>query len=468
MILYKLLSTYKNYLIVFLLPVSFLFGQAYVSTLLLFFVVLFFLSLDSFKKLPILNDTIIVSIFIFFTLLIISSILNIKKEFAVNIFSLDSYNFQLIFDSVRKLSFLFLFLFLYILLSKENFFFLKNLQNSYFKYLSIIIFFLIFDSLFQYFHPNRENIFGFKPTDLYTEMRLTSVFNNEPIVGSFLFHVGLVPLIFLIYYIKYKIRNLFYIFLITNLLILTYLITVFLSGERISFLITFLSITLILTTFKDLKKYLISLSFFSIIFLIIIFNNSYFNDRYKTLFNEITGKMHGSMPVFDKKSYQYRDRSFFDSQWGAHYLTAYEMFKNDPFFGIGIRQYRYKCQETKYEKINSESYKLRCSTHPHNIYLEILSETGLFCFLSFLSILLFFTIRIVRVIKKYKFNKKNYLHYKIFVSTAICVLVIFIPIKSTGSFFSNFYGTIIWLNITFLFTYLRFFESNMNKKKNNK
>ena len=130
MIFFKLLSTYKNYLIVFLLPVSFLFGQAYVSILLLLFVVLFFLLLDSFKKLPILNDTIIVSIFIFFTLLIISSILNIKKEFAVNIFSLDSYNFQLIFDSVRKLSFLFFFLFLYILLSKENFFFLKNLQNS--------------------------------------------------------------------------------------------------------------------------------------------------------------------------------------------------------------------------------------------------------------------------------------------------------------------------------------------------
>ena len=89
MILYKLLSTYKNYLIVFLLPVSFLFGQAYVSILLLLFVVLFFLSLDSFKKLLILNDTIIVSIFIFFTFLIISSILNIKNEFAANIFSLD-------------------------------------------------------------------------------------------------------------------------------------------------------------------------------------------------------------------------------------------------------------------------------------------------------------------------------------------------------------------------------------------
>lgn len=465
MIFFKLLSTYKNYLIVFLLPVSFLFGQAYVSILLLLFVVLFFLLLDSFKKLPILNDTIIVSIFIFFTFLIISSILNIKKEFAANIFSLDSYNFQLIFDSVRKLSFLFFFFCLYILLSKEKFFFLKNLQNSYFKFLSIIILFLIFDSLFQFMHPNRENLFGFKPTDLNTEMRLTSVFNNEPIVGSFLFHMGLVPMIFLIYYIKDKIKNFFYLFLITNLLILTYLITVFLSGERISFLMTLSSVIFILLSFKDLRKYLISLFFFSIFFLIIIFNNSYFNDRYKILYKEISGKMHDSQPVFDEKNSKYRDRSFFDSQWGAHYLTAYEMFKNYPFFGVGIRQFRYKCQETKYEIINSEAYKMRCSSHPHNLYAEILSETGLFCFLSFLSILLFITIRVIRVIKEYKFEKSNYLSYRIFLSTAICVLFIFIPIKSTGSFFSNFYGTIIWLNITFLFTYLKFFEKNLNIKK---
>ena len=274
MTFFKLLSTYKNYLIIFLLPASFLFGQAFVSILLLLFVVLFFSSLDSFRKLPILNDTIIVSIFIFFVLLIISSILNTKKEFAENIFSLDSYNFQLIFDSIRKLSFLLFFLCLYILLSKENFFFLKNLQNYYFKYLSIIILFLIFDSLLQFVHPNRENLFGFKPTDPYTEMRLTSVFDNEPIVGSFLFHMGLVPLIFLIYYIKDKIRNLFYLFLITNLLILTYLITVFLSGERISFLMTISSVIFILLTFKDLRKYLISIFFF-----LIFFFNYYFKQQ---------------------------------------------------------------------------------------------------------------------------------------------------------------------------------------------
>ena len=76
-------------------------------------------------------------------------------------------------------------------------------------------------------------------------------------------------------------------------------------------------------------------------------------------------------------------RIFFDSRWGAHYLTAFNIFLDNPLLGSGIKTFRIKCNDKKYENINSKSKKTRCNTHPHNIYLEIISEGGLILFLSF-------------------------------------------------------------------------------------
>ena len=73
-----------------------------------------------------------------------------------------------------------------------------------------------------------------------------------------------------------------------------------------------------------------------------------------------------------------------DTQWGAHYLTAIEIAKDHKIIGSGLKTFRYICSNDKYEKIDSSKKEFRCSTHPHNIYLELASELGilvlLFCF----------------------------------------------------------------------------------------
>ena len=35
--------------------------------------------------------------------------------------------------------------------------------------------------------------------------------------------------------------------------------------------------------------------------------------------------------------------SFWDSQWGAHYLTGFEIFKKHKFFGSGLKTFRILC-----------------------------------------------------------------------------------------------------------------------------
>ena len=55
------------------------------------------------------------------------------------------------------------------------------------------------------------------------------------------------------------------------------------------------------------------------------------------------------------------------------YLSAYKMFLDHKIFGVGIKNFRNFCKTEKYMK-NSQS----CSTHPHNIYIQLLSETGIY------------------------------------------------------------------------------------------
>ena len=51
------------------------------------------------------------------------------------------------------------------------------------------------------------------------------------------------------------------------------------------------------------------------------------------------------------------------------------------YFGVGLKNFRYVCDE-KFDTFTQK--KFLCSTHPHNLYLEILSETGLIGFVIFL------------------------------------------------------------------------------------
>ena len=76
--------------------------------------------------------------------------------------------------------------------------------------------------------------------------------------------------------------------------------------------------------------------------------------------------------------------SFLDTTWGSHYSTAFELFKNKPFFGNGIKSYRDLCGEVDVKSLRK---KMRCSTHPHNLHLELLSEIGIIGYLIFLTLI---------------------------------------------------------------------------------
>ena len=83
------------------------------------------------------------------------------------------------------------------------------------------------------------------------------------------------------------------------------------------------------------------------------------------------------------------------------------------------------------------------TTHPHQIYLEFLSEHGIFGTLIILSLFIFIFFKMLKII----ILSRNYIQIACF-----CYLISnFIPILPSGSFFSDFSSNLFWINFSVFF-----------------
>ena len=288
----------------FLLPLSFCIGQAAVSFVFLFFVIIF-LSIKQNTSF-FYNDPIKIILILYFSSLILGSL------FSLNI-NLSLYN------AATYLRFFIFFLFLHLF---EDFF-KKKIQTSFFLWSFFLASIIILDAYFQYFNPLKEDIFGFK-ADVENAGRLTSIFGNELIVGSVLYHLFFTSLFFFIIFMNNKMKTYKFIRNASiTFIIIFYLIALFLSGDRMPFIMTLGTLFLIFFFLKNFKLNLsVAIIIFLLFFIFQIKNNRYFFDRYKIFIKEVS---HVENKINDTV---YETRNFFDSQWGAHFLTGYEIFKN--------------------------------------------------------------------------------------------------------------------------------------------
>ena len=122
--------------------------------------------------------------------------------------------------------------------------------------------------------------------------------------------------------------------------------------------------------------------------------------------------------------------SVLDSHYGNHYEVAIEVYKNHKLMGVGLKNYR--------KEVVKEQYPNNASIHPHQIHLELLSETGIIGYISFLFLFfyhLFFSIS--------SYIKKKNIYQ---LSGILFVIVSLIPIIPSGSFFTTYGATLFWLN----------------------
>ena len=98
-----------------------------------------------------------------------------------------------------------------------------------------------------------------------------------------------------------------------------------------------------------------------------------------------------------------------------------------------------------------------CNTHPHNIYLEFMSELGLLG-LIFLLIGFFYILYNIFITFKNIYLKKNINSNSAFLFSSLGILMSIFPLLPSGSFFNNWLSSIFYFNVAFFI----FFQKKIN------
>ena len=316
----------------------------------------------------------------------------------------------------------------------------QKFNNTYFKniYKFWFILFIItsLDIIFEIIVG--QNLLGFKAN---LPGRVASFFGDELVVGAF-YH-GFI-LIFLSYLVNNKSNK--YILLLS---ILSIILISFLIGERSNFIKSFISVLVFFLLIAKIDyKIKISMIVLLVISILSIIN---FDIDYKNRYLKQFMPTHGASPALRPSGSLFSINGYFDfmkkSQHGAHRISAYQIFRDNIYTGVGIKNFRDVVADKKYENNEYLLTKYRHGTHPHQIHYEFLSETGIIGYVSFLIFILF---SLFLAIKNY-FKSKNL--YQI--SGIIFVITSLFPIIPSGSFFSTLGGGIFWLNFAIMIGFNR-------------
>ena len=328
----------------------------------------------------------------------------------------------------------------------------KKILKIKYIFFSILICFtsLIIDGYIQYIFG--KNLFGY---ELYDRYRVSSFFGSELILGSYL--ARFFPILFgLFVYLDKTKKNKFMLFSLTIIFILSEGL-IFLSGERLALFFMNLSAVFMILMLKNYKIYRFWTYIFSLTLIILMINFSPTSKERlidKTIY-DITRNTDDKVYIFSKPHTDI-------------YISAYRIFLDNKFFGVGPRQFRNTCGffptgETN-EKGEFNKFKYRvsaysCETHPHHTYLELLSEAGIFAFLIVLVVfILVCYLSIKHFVFKFIKNKKSVIN-----DLEVCLLASIIislwPFSPSGSFFNN------WMSIVYYFPIGIFLWQRAQNKK---
>ncbi len=313
-----------------------------------------------------------------------------------------------------------------------GFFLYLNYQKiSYFCFGTIlIIFLLLIDSLLQFI--TGYNLLGFQIVNLG---RISSFFKDELILGSYVSRVFPILIYSLLYLFKNKkkILQFSYIFSISLCFVLVYI-----SGERTAMAIFVIANLLLIVNLKTYRKvFLYSLLFISIFVVVLNSHNDHIKNR-----------------LIAHTIYQLTENSktinIFSKVHQEHFYSAYLMFNDNKFFGKGPKTFRHECKKEKFNPTG-------CSSHPHNIFFQVISETGLVGLLF----LIYIYYKIILSLIKLKLDNKNLDTYKYIFLTAIIINIL--PIIPSGNLFNNWLNFIFYLPLALMIFVNLFEDKRFNK-----
>ena len=346
-------------------------------------------------------------------------------------------------DSIIYLRYLLIPICCYYIFFKEEKFF-----NQLLLVILISVTFVSIDTLYQFFNYNSKEGFGTDLLGFKSEWygRLTGPFGEELIPGAYVSKFGLVGYVFLLNNKFFKNK-----FFIQSIYLSIILIVCFASGERMSFASYLLGLIILLFLLNNNRIVILQSLIIAIVSIFLIYKFHPFYNDFKVI---ESSEHHQGLKI--EKFYECENdinkecskilylqpnifkilQNFSSSAYGEIYLLSLEMFKDNPFTGIGISNFKLLCEnENKYKKM-MQNYG--CASHPHNTYIQWLAEGGLIVFISFILYLYF----IYRFIQNNEGNNTNK------IISIVLLIILFWPIMSTGSLIKNWYGISVYFIIS--------------------
>ena len=430
------LSLIINWLFIFF-PLSFIAGNLLINLNLL--LVIIFGSIFLIKKNIKINYDLLILIFFFFCItLIISCILN-------------QINISKAFLYLRFL----IFYFICFNLVKEKVF---NLDKIFYFY-AVITGIICLDLIFQYFLG--YNMIGFEINKFGAIQKEvpTSFFLDEKIAGSFIQNFGFY-LAFIIFS-KFN-KNNFYSIILKSFLISLVSISIFISFQRMPMLIWIFFLTIYGIIYYKSKLVPILLSFAIFALFINNFSSKATVESYESFYNNskiILSRTFKSYNIMkdeklweevkaDPKKAENFERG---SGHSSLFAQAFYIWEDSKILGIGYKNFYNKTIEKKLT---------RETNHPHNYYLDVLVSTGL---VGLIILIIYLMILSSKAIYSLRINirKRNHKQFDVLIVAFINFLIIFFPLKSTGSFFTTSSSTYMMITLVILLSQLQ----TLNTKK---
>lgn len=353
----------------------------------------------------------------------------------------DYQNTPSMIRSLLSFKFLILPFIFYYLIKNNNFFKLIGINTI------VVLIFLGLDIIFQFIIGH--DFFGIVSK---TPNRYSGFLGDEYIAGSFISLFFIYVFLFLNLFLNSYKKN--FLILVVSIF---FLCVIIITGERLALLryLFFLSF-LILLYIPSLKRKIFSL----VTVLLILVNFLIFNESFKVRFYEalffigLSDQITQLNKNYDNLKYI---NTLSNAPWVSHWKASYLIYKDNKFTGVGLKNFRLACKNEKYhvENILDRESLSSCTTHPHNVYMEVLSELGTTGFIYFLFIIIFFYRYLLKSFLRNLVKKKN---KYIFSSILIFSTVPFLP---SGSIFSSNFGGILFFIIS---TFVVF--NKINAKKN--
>lgn len=326
----------------------------------------------------------------------------------------------------------------------------KKILILFLKVLTVTLVFIIFDCIYQFINYDTltgfgKDVFGFSSTHYG---RLTGPFNDD-VPGS---HISRY-IFFSIFLFLISKKNL-YVNNITLILFISFAIfIIWLSGEAMALATTIMGFLIYVFLIKE-KKFIII--FACVISSLLIFLTAKFHKmNYDYTIISSTPYHHGlvinkfgicknidekncSKLIKTNPEFTKVINNFGKSIYYQIYHDAFKMWQDNPITGVGLNNYEKACIENKKYRSKKINYG-DCSAHPHNTYIQFISETGIVGFLFF--IIFIFSI-LFKIQKNFSFTTNKI--------SLISFSILFWPIMSTGSLLKNWYGIEVFLVIGLL------------------